>query len=163
MRDAGSENKHIEQNSVGAAASSKSIQTPKASTHSPAHIFLMAKDGWIKLWRKSEDWCFWKNSVAVHLWMQLLIDANHEENKKYWFKGEEILLQPGQFVTGRIILSQKTGIAQSTIEDWLRKFEKCQQIRQQTGTRNRLITIEGWNTYQSKSDNKPTTSRHNQE
>jgi len=116
MRDAGSENKHIEQNSVGAAASSKSIQTPKASTHSPAHIFLMGKDGWIKLWRKSEDWCFWKNSVAVHLWMQLLIDANHEENKKYWFKGEEILLQPGQFVTGRIILSQKTGIAQSTIE-----------------------------------------------
>jgi len=113
--------------------------------------------GYIKLWRKTKEWVFFRDAIALQLWILLLLDATHKPMKKI-FKGQEIELMPGQVLTGRKYLFAQTGIPETTIERWLKRFEKCGQIGQQTDTRNRLITIVDWETYQGKVDNKRTAN-----
>ena len=128
------------------------------SASSPAGHPPFAMDrGYIKLWRKTKEWVFFRDAIALQLWILLLLDATHKPMKKF-FKGQEIELMPGQIITGRKYLFAQTGIPETTIERWLKRFEKCGQIGQQTDTRNRLITIIDWETYQGKVDNKRTTN-----
>lgn len=118
----------------------------------------MEHNGWIKLHRKLLDKGYWDRSQYVHLWLHLLLSANHKP-KEYMTNGNIILIKEGQLLTGRKQLSLATGIPQTTIEDILKVFEKEQQIRQQKTTKYRLITILHWKEYQE-SDIKPTSSRH---
>ena len=85
----------------------------------------------------------------VHLWIHLLICANHEEREEY-FAGKPITCKPGQFTTGRNQLVESTGINRSKVERILNKLDKFEhQIEQQTSNTNRLITILNWDEYQS--------------
>lgn len=113
--------------------------------------------GWVSIQRKLRNKGFYKNSKYIHMWVHLLLCANHRPNEFFW-NGRTIIVENGQFITGRLSISGETGIAQSTVEDILNFFENEQQIRQQKTTKYRLITILNWDKYQ-KSDNKPTTSR----
>ena len=117
--------------------------------------------GYIKLWRKGKDWSLSNRPKALSLWVHLLWEANHKPTRKI-FKGNIIDIHPGQLLTGRKYLSSLCGVAESTIEKYLKLFEKEQQIIQQKSTKNRLITILNWNMYQGKDekvDNKKTTER----
>lgn len=117
--------------------------------------------GWIKIHRKLFNKGYYRNSQYIHLWLHLLLKANHDE-KEWLFKGQIHKARRGEFLTSRITLSKETGIPQSTCEDILNLFEKEQQIQQQKNAKNRLITIINYNSYQkpdSNSDNTPTTRR----
>lgn len=119
------------------------------------------ENGWIKLHRRILDNPISKKPQYLSLWIHLLLMANHKEAKMMW-NGEILSIHEGQFVTGRKELSLKTGIPETTIEDILNFLERQQQIRQQKTTKFRLITVINWEKYQisdTKSDNKPTTSR----
>lgn len=102
---------------------------------------------WVKLYRKLEDSSFYLDSRIVHLWVHILIKARAFEEKTI-FGGNEITLNPGQFVTGRKKLSRETGIEESKIQRSLKVFEKCLMIEQQTNSQSRLITVLNWDTYQ---------------
>lgn len=137
--------------------------SPKAAT-----LFYFMDQGWIKLHRKLKDKAFYStDSAAVHLWIHLLIKANHKEREEM-FAGKPIKCKPGQFTTGRKQLSQETGISESKISRLLKKFAKIeQQIEQQTSSTNRLISITCWDEYQSSEqqseqqvNNERTTSEH---
>ena len=113
--------------------------------------------GWIKLHRKLLDNPMIKKPSWIHLWVVLLLMANHDDDHKFIWNGKEAKLEKGQFITGRKILSDKTGIPETTIERILDYLQNSGQIGQQKTTKYRLITIVKWNEYQEV-DNKRTTN-----
>lgn len=116
--------------------------------------------GWIKIHRQVKDKAYYKDSEFIHLWLHLLLCANHA-NGEYLNGYEIIKLKKGQFVTGRKKLSLETGISESKIERILKVFESEQQIEQQTNSRNRVISIVSWDKYQQteqQTDSKWTAS-----
>jgi hypothetical protein len=104
-------------------------------------------EGWIKLHRKIILKGFYKKSQYLHLWIHLLLSANHKENEFLW-NGKNIIIKEGQLLIGRKQLSIDTGIPQSTIEKILRFLETEHQIEQQKTTKFRIITIVNWKKYQ---------------
>lgn len=103
--------------------------------------------GWIKIHRKMTEKGYYHDSEYVHLWLHLLLSANHEYREFMW-NGEMMKLQPGQLITGRKALSKETGIDENKIERALKTFESEQQIEQQKTNRFRLITVKKWSRYQ---------------
>ena len=105
--------------------------------------------GWIKLHRKFMEKGFYcKDSEKVHLWIHLLLKANHS-GREEMLGGKPVFCAPGQFTTGRRQLSQETGISESKIERILKNFEEIeQQIEQQKTSTNRLISVSNWEEYQ---------------
>lgn len=118
-------------------------------------------NGWIKLHRKILENPIIKKPNYLLLWITLLLKANHKETKMIW-NNDIIIIREGQFITGRKVLAEETGIPESTIEDILNYLEKQQQIQQQKNNKYRLITIVNWETHQhsdTKSNNKATTKQ----
>ena len=64
------------------------------------------------------------------------------------FKGKRITLSSGQLITGRDSISKTTKVSSSKVQRILKKLEIEHQIEQQTGNKNRLITISKWEEYQ---------------
>lgn len=104
-------------------------------------------NGFIKLFRCIEDSFFWNDSQAVHLWIQLLLSANHKD-KEMLLSGEKVIIKSGHFVCSRNTLSLKTGINESKIQRILKVFESEQMIEQQVNSKYRMISISNWNKYQ---------------
>lgn len=105
-------------------------------------------EGYVWLHRRLIEKGYYTNSQYVHLWVHLLLLANHTEKEFLW-NGRIIKVKPGQFITGRTQLVKQTGIPKSTIERALALFETEAQIGQQKTNKYRLITILKWTTYQS--------------
>jgi hypothetical protein len=104
-------------------------------------------NGFIKLFRCIEDSFFWNDSQAVHLWIQLLLSANHRD-KEMLLSGEKVIIKSGHFVCSRNTLSLKTGINESKVHRILKVFESEQMIEQQMNSKYRMISISNWNKYQ---------------
>jgi len=105
--------------------------------------------GWIKLHRKILDnpvVC--KDSDHIAVWTYLLLNATHKEYPAM-FSGKKIMLQPGQLITGRKAIADRFKISESKVQRILKSFESEQQIEQQNGNKNRLITVVSWHDYQS--------------
>ena len=113
-------------------------------------------NGWIKLHRKLIDKGYYKKSQYIHLWVHLLLTANHKTSEFIW-NNKIIKIREGQFITGRERLSLETGISQTTIERILSLLEKEHQIGQRKTTKFRLITIINWNKFQQ-ADSRRTAS-----
>lgn len=105
------------------------------------------KNGWVKIHRRVTEKGYYKNSQYIHLWLHLLLNANHETKEFMWNK-ELIMIKEGQLLTGRKELSEQTGISETTIERILKMFESEHQIGQQKTTKFRIITILNWTNYQ---------------
>jgi len=125
--------------------------------------------GYIKIFRSLMNKGWYTYPDYLHLWVHLLLKANHR-GKEFMFSGKNIKLTQGQFVTGRLALSRETGIEQSKIERILKFFEIEQQIEQQKSNKNRVITILSWDSYQNNEqqvkqqmNNNRTTDEHKQE
>lgn len=106
-------------------------------------------NGWIKIHRKMQDNpIIMKDADHLAVWMYLLLNATHAEYPAL-FKGEKIMLQPGQLITGRKSIAAKLSINESKVTRILDAFGTEQQIEQQASNRNRLISILNWDLYQS--------------
>lgn len=120
---------------------------------------MSSNQGWIKLHRKIMDKGFYSKSEYVHLWIHLLLNANHKPKEFMWNNKIEIIKE-GQLLTGRKQLSKATGIKQTTVERILDLLENEHQIGQQKYTKYRVITIINWTSHQitdTTSDNRRTT------
>lgn len=105
-------------------------------------------EGWIKLHRKLLDNpIIIKDSDYLSVWIYILLNSTHKEYDTL-FKGERITLQKGQLITGRKSISEKLKINESKVQRILKTLENEQQIEQQNGNKNRLITILSWDKYQ---------------
>lgn len=122
----------------------------------------MKDSGFITLHRKIKDSVIWTDSQAVHLWIHILLKANHSDNE-FIQNGKLISVKRGQFVTGRLRLSEETGINGSKIQRLLKLFEELKMIEQQTNSKSRLISITNYDYYQSgehQENSKRTANEH---
>lgn len=108
----------------------------------------MNAEGWIKLHRKLLDNpVTMKDTDHLAVWIYLLLNASHNEHPAL-FKGEKIILKPGQLITGRKSIALALHIDESKVERILKSLKSEQQIEQQTSSKNRLISITNWEFYQ---------------
>jgi len=105
-------------------------------------------NGWIKLHRKMLDNpVVFKDADHVAVWVYLLLEATHKEHPTM-FGGKKIMLKPGQLVTGRKKIAEKTKVNEYKAMRILKTLESEQQIAQRTERYGSLITILAWDEYQ---------------
>jgi len=105
------------------------------------------RKGYIKLFRKLLDNPWMQKPVVRVVWIELLLGAAYKPIQAKW-KGEKILLRPGQLIITRAQLSINTGVQELNIYRTLKLLESEQQIEQQKSNRSTLITIVNWKDYQ---------------
>jgi hypothetical protein len=117
-------------------------------------------NGYIKLWRKFREWGWYKDSHTVHLFLHLLLCANH---KPITFKGT--FINTGECMVGRKQLSVDTGISEQSIRTSLERLKSTNEITIKTTNKFSIITIINWATYQSREDdtNQQTNHQSNQQ
>ena len=112
--------------------------------------------GWIKLHRKLIKWEWYHDPNMVHLFIYLLLMANHEPQN--WLG---VPVKRGQVVTGLKSLNEATGLSTQTLRTCLSRLEKAGNLTSKSTNRFRIITLCNYNTYQiSDGDtNKPTNKQ----
>lgn len=100
--------------------------------------------GYIKLFRKLQQWEWYTDSTTLHLFIHLIIGANHKP--KQW-QGIEILR--GQFIAGRKSLSEQTGISEQSIRTALNNLKATHEITVKSTNKYSVITICNYDTYQN--------------
>jgi DNA-binding transcriptional MerR regulator len=111
--------------------------------------------GWIKMHRKFLEWEWFNKSEAVHLFLYMLLKANHKSGK--W---QGIDIERGQFISSLGNISNATGISLQTIRTILKKLEKTNEIEIKSTSQYTLVTICKYECYQDENEptNKPITS-----
>ena len=116
--------------------------------------------GWVKLHRKLRDNPIYKNSKAVHCWIECLLRASHTGSCFYAYR-QKVALEPGQFVMGREEFGANIGISGSTAWFWLAQFEVDSMVDIKKTSKGSIVTIKKWKDYQGvdiKPDNRKTTN-----
>jgi len=112
-------------------------------------------EGWIKLYRKFSDWEWFKISEMVHIFIYLLVNANHQDGE---FQG--ISIKRGQILTGRKSIFEKTKISEQTIRTCLTRLERTHEITIKSTNKYSIITICKYEDYQiCQPADQPTTNQ----
>lgn len=101
-------------------------------------------NGYIKIHRKFMCWGWYQNSQAVHLFVHLLLEANHADAE---WQGYEV--KRGQLITSMAHVSIATGISQQSVRTLLKKFEKSGEIIVKSTNKFTVVTICKYDDYQS--------------
>jgi hypothetical protein len=115
---------------------------------------------YIKLYRGLMDWEWYSDSKMVHLFIHLLLKANHSNG---CWQGNNILR--GQLITGLKSLEKETNISQQSLRTCLNKLIKTKEITIKATNKFSVITILKYDSYQSfelstnKQTNKQTTNK----
>ena len=100
-------------------------------------------NGYILIHRKLLNWQWYKDSNTLHLFIDLLLDANYEDSKV----GFQVVKR-GQCLTSLKRIHENTGLTYQQIRTSLSKLEKSGEINKQTTNRYSIITINKYNDYQ---------------
>lgn len=112
------------------------------------------REGYIKLWRKSLDNGWLKNHDLWVFWSYCLLRANHTSViVKIGF--QEIPLQAGQFIFGRVQAAKDLAMSEWKIRNCLDFLKKAGNLTIKTTNKFSIITIVNWDTYQGDSIAKP--------
>lgn len=115
----------------------------------------MTYQGYVKLHRQIMDSEIWKDPFKYRLWNLCIMKATH--TKKNQIVGNQVItLYPSQFITGRKALceeynkgvSEKHQLTESTIDRWLKLFEKDGMLSVVRTNKYSIITINNWSKYQ---------------
>lgn len=109
---------------------------------------MIEDNSWIKSYRKIKDWKFRRDPKIFSVWMHLLHGATHFE-KTINFNGCNVVLKPGQLITGRYSIEESTGVHHSSVVRILNKLKSEHQIEQLKTSRYSIISIVNWEQYQS--------------
>lgn len=105
--------------------------------------------GFVTLHRKITENPIWEDSVLVHLFIHLLLMANHER-KRILRKGQEMWIERGQLKTGQYLLAMQTGIPRGSIWRKLQTLENLGILSIESSNDYSIITIMKYDDYQSK-------------
>ncbi|EOC1199699.1 DNA replication protein, partial [Cronobacter sakazakii] len=78
--------------------------------------------GFVSIHRQFMDSRLYKDSQAVHLWVHLILKANHEDAVVNTDVGP-VTVERGQMITGRPTLVRETFIPDNKVKSLLRSFE----------------------------------------
>ncbi|EHG7888883.1 DNA replication protein [Citrobacter braakii] len=108
-----------------------------------------ANMGFVYLHRQFMDSKLYKDSQAVHLWLHLILKANHADTVVMTDIGEMIVGR-GQMITGRPTLVMETFIPDNKVRSLLRTFESKGMIKTESKERKfSLITICKYDDFQT--------------
>ena len=99
--------------------------------------------GWISLYRKFNNWQWYKNANVKSLFIHLVLNANHNEVE--W---KNIKVLRGQIITSREHLAEDLGLSIQQIRTCLSKLESTNEIKIETTNRYTLITVINYDKYQ---------------
>lgn len=105
-------------------------------------------EGYIKLHRCALGSIWAKQPDFMAVWVYCLLRANYKAADVITEWGGMIHLEPGQFITSRLKISEQTGVQESKVERILNIFKSEQQIEQQNRGKFRVITVCNWSKYQ---------------
>nr|DAL18004.1 MAG TPA_asm: replisome organizer [Caudoviricetes sp.] len=104
--------------------------------------------GYALLHRKIKELPFYRtDSEAVHLWIHIILSANHAPASVNTEFGE-ILVNRGEFITGRNTLAAETGITGDRIKYLLNKFEKLSMISRISNKKFTRVSVTKYDDYQ---------------
>ena len=106
------------------------------------------------------EWEWYQDSHMVHLFLHLLLTANHKPQR---WKG--MTVERGQLITGRLALSEATGISEQTCRTCLERLKSTGSISIRSTNRYSLITINNYERYQDFTSpvNQPDNEHGNQQ
>jgi len=100
-------------------------------------------NGYILIHRKLSEWQWYQDSSTLHLFIDLLLDANYDDSMVGL---QEV--KRGQCLTSLKRISQRTGLSYRQIRTSLDKLQKSEEIDKQTTNRYSIITINKYDEYQ---------------
>lgn len=104
--------------------------------------------GFALLHRKIMDVPFYKDAEAAHLWVHLLLRANHEQTLVSTDVGD-VICERGEFITGRNTLAMETGLTADRVKSLLRKFQNLGMITTKSNNRFTVLKVVNYDEYQS--------------
>lgn len=104
--------------------------------------------GFALLHRKIMDVPFYKDAEAAHLWVHLLLRANHEQIMVSTDVGD-VICERGEFITGRNTLAMETGLTADRVKSLLRKFQNLGMITTKSNNRFTVLKVVKYDEYQS--------------
>lgn len=117
--------------------------------------------GWIKIFRKIQSWGWYNDSQMVHLFIHLLLEANHED--RIW-KGQPV--KRGQMIFGRKAVAETLGISEQSIRTCITRLKSTNEITTKSTNKFTLVTIVNYDQYQvedKKSTSKSTSENANEQ
>ena len=96
-------------------------------------------DGWIKLHRQLVHWEWYTDVKTCHLFLHLLMKANHADGNH-----QGIAIKRGQLKTGTLKLSSQTGLSRQSIRTSLEKLKSTNEISIVATNKFSIITIENY-------------------
>jgi hypothetical protein len=100
-------------------------------------------EGWIKLHRLLQKWEWYNDSQTLHIFITILLNANHEDGK---WRGHTV--KRGQWITGRKKLSEITGVSERSIRTILVRLTNSGELTIKPTNKFSLITVVNWDSYQ---------------
>lgn len=97
----------------------------------------------------------YSNANMLKLWIHCLLKASHAEHKLL-VGNQMVVLEKGQFVTGRDSLSEEFNkgaksdevVAARTLWRWLKNFETWEMLSIKSTTKYSVVTVFNWSSYQ---------------
>jgi len=123
--------------------------------------------GWFKIHRQLLDSPLWtcEPFTRGQAWVDLIGLTNHADNY-FYCRGIKVDVKRGQCGWSEVALAQRWKWSRSKLRKFLNDLEKEQQIKQQKGNVNQIITIINYEIYQEKEqqteqqkDNRKTAER----
>jgi DNA-binding transcriptional regulator YhcF (GntR family) len=103
--------------------------------------------GWVKIHRQMRESSCYRDSDAKAVWLECILRANFSETK-IKIGQQTVTLQAGQFITSREKMAETLNVQQSKIQRVLKWLESEHQIKQQSYSKFRVITVLNWKEYQ---------------
>lgn len=100
-------------------------------------------EGWIKLHRKICGWEWYTSPNTAFLFIHLLLNANHEDNR---WRGIEV--KAGEIISGLPSLSKATGLSTQSLRTSLNHLKSTGEVTVKSTNKYSIITIIKWNSYQ---------------
>ncbi|EMR9784962.1 DNA replication protein [Escherichia coli] len=118
--------------------------------HNPVQHQEASSMGYVSIHRQFMDSRLYKDSQAVHLWLHLILKANHESTVVNTDIGP-ITVERGQMITGRPSLVRETFIPDNKVRSLLRTFESKGMLNIcSMGKKFSLFTIVKYDDFQAK-------------
>lgn len=106
--------------------------------------------GYIKIYRDIWDHWIWKSNRPFdefHAWVDLIMMANHKDEKKL-FDGKMIIIKRGTKVTSIRKLASRWGWGRNHVSDFLNMLEKDGMITQSRASKKTTLSVCNYSIYQ---------------
>lgn len=99
--------------------------------------------GWIKIHRQLLEWEWYDDINVTRLFLHILLKANHKSKN---YKGE--LIQIGEHLTSREILSNETGLTIRQVRTALTKLKTTNEVTIKSSSQGTKIQVVNYKKYQ---------------